>query len=143
MMINRQSNYFYLAAAMIIDANHRLLLVRKRNTHKFMLPGGKIEIGESAIDALIRELNEEISLQITAQDAVFIDAYEADAANEPDYKIQSQLFKITLKNPNTLHAQAEIEEMLWIEPNTLPDLPYAPLVLEHIFPLWKRVMQSA
>ncbi len=140
--MKRQHNYFYLAAAIIIDTNNRLLLVRKHNTQKFMLPGGKIEIGESAIDALLRELKEEISLQIAENDAVYINSYEADAANEPNYKIHSQVFKINLTESHTLSPQAEIDEVIWIEPNTIPELAYAPLVIEHIFPLWKQIIQS-
>lgn len=139
--MKRQHNYFYLAAAIIIDTNNRLLLVRKHNTQKFMLPGGKIEIGESAIDALLRELKEEISLQIAENDAVYINSYEADAANEPNYKIHSQVFKINLTESHTLSPQAEIDEVIWIEPNTIPELTYAPLVIEHIFPLWKQIIQ--
>ena len=36
--------------------NGRLLTVRKKNTHKFMLVGGKLEPGETAIEAASREV---------------------------------------------------------------------------------------
>ncbi|MET2827115.1 NUDIX hydrolase [Mesorhizobium shangrilense] len=53
-----------IAAAVIIDADGRLLLVRKRGTSAFMQPGGKIEPDELPINALVRELREELGLVI-------------------------------------------------------------------------------
>ena len=135
--MERKPNYFYLSAAMIIDGNDRLLLVRKRNTVKFMLPGGKIDQGESAIEALVRELQEEIDLNIQESDATFIQEYEAAAANEPDYRIQSQLFQVMLPANTVIEPQAEIEEIVWLAPNHIPALQFAPLVEEKILPLWQ------
>lgn len=135
--MERKPNYFYLSAAMIIDGNDRLLLVRKRNTVKFMLPGGKIDQGESAIEALIRELQEEIDLNIQENDAIFIQEYEAAAANEPDYRIQSQLFQVMLPADTIIEPQAEIEEIVWLAPDHIPALQFAPLVEEKILPLWQ------
>lgn len=140
--MERKPNYFYLSAAMIIDGNDRLLLVRKRNTVKFMLPGGKIDQGESAIEALIRELQEEIDLNITESDATFIQEYEAAAANEPDYRIQSQLFQVMLPANTIIEPQAEIEEIVWLAPNHIPALQFAPLVEEKILPLWQNFLDK-
>src|SRR5689334_9671189 len=44
-----------IAAAVICDADGRMLLVRKRGTNAFMQPGGKIDGDEDAISALSRE----------------------------------------------------------------------------------------
>lgn len=140
--MERKPNYFYLSAAMIIDGNDRLLLVRKRNTVKFMLPGGKIDQGETAIEALIRELQEEIDLKITENDASFIQEYEAAAANEPDYRIQSQLFQVMLPSNTIIEPQAEIEEIVWLEPDHIPALQFAPLVEEKILPLWQEFLDK-
>jgi DNA polymerase-3 subunit epsilon len=55
-----------VAAAIVMDPAGRTLLVRKRGTSKFMQPGGKIEESESAIEALARELQEEIGIDLDA-----------------------------------------------------------------------------
>ena len=51
-----------ISAACLLDDAGRLLLVRKRNTQAFMLPGGKAEPGEDAIAARTRELEEGLNL---------------------------------------------------------------------------------
>lgn len=56
----------HIAAACLFDEAGRLLLVRKCGTQMFMLPGGKRESGETPLQALIRELDEELHLQLPA-----------------------------------------------------------------------------
>ncbi|WP_448631776.1 NUDIX hydrolase [Cellulomonas soli] len=56
----------HVAAALIVDATGRYLLVRKRGTTAFMQAGGKIEPGESPHDALVREVAEELGVHVTA-----------------------------------------------------------------------------
>ena len=50
----------------IVDANH-LLLVRKRNSSFYILPGGKPEPGEDDIAALCREIDEELGCRIDVE----------------------------------------------------------------------------
>lgn len=47
-----------ISAAVIVDAEGRILVVRKRGTTAFMQPGGKIDPGETALAAVRRELVE-------------------------------------------------------------------------------------
>ncbi|MFI0258712.1 NUDIX domain-containing protein [Streptomyces sp. NPDC017056] len=48
--------------------NGRLLSVRTRGNDTFYLPGGKYEPGETAPEALSRELSEELGLTVPADD---------------------------------------------------------------------------
>lgn len=55
-----------ISAACLFDDQGNLLLVRKRGTQAFMLPGGKREPGETPLAALQRELLEELRLPMGA-----------------------------------------------------------------------------
>ena len=51
------------AKALVMTPRGRVLILRKTNG-LFDLPGGKLEIGEGALDALTREVDEETGLQV-------------------------------------------------------------------------------
>jgi len=121
-----------IAAACLIDADNRLLLVRKRNTRAFMLPGGKREPGESAHEALRRELQEELELSLPADTLSPLGSFRAAAANEPDTWVEAQVFVARLEQP--VAPAAELEELAWLAPGQpLPD-SLAPLLREQVLP---------
>jgi ADP-ribose pyrophosphatase YjhB (NUDIX family) len=51
-------------AAIIRDADGRLLLQRRSDNGLWGLPGGSVEIGESVRDAILREVREETGLAV-------------------------------------------------------------------------------
>lgn len=53
-----------LAGCVILDAQRNILLLRRIKTGWYELPGGKIDEGESADAAAIRELKEEICCDV-------------------------------------------------------------------------------
>ncbi|MDH1109875.1 NUDIX domain-containing protein [Pseudomonas otitidis] len=121
-----------IAAACLIDTDNRLLLVRKRNTRAFMLPGGKREPGESAHEALRRELQEELELSLPAEALSPLGSFRAAAANEPDTWVEAQVFVARLEQP--VAPAAELEELAWLAPGQpLPDT-LAPLLREQVLP---------
>jgi 8-oxo-dGTP diphosphatase len=57
------------------DERDRLLLVRRRDTGTWELPGGRVDVGESAVDAAVRETTEEsgVRVQIVGLVGLFTD----------------------------------------------------------------------
>ncbi|NJO35671.1 MAG: NUDIX domain-containing protein [Rhodospirillales bacterium] len=122
-----------IAAALIDDDAGRLLLVRKAGTQWFMQAGGKIEEGESPVSALRRELNEEIGLAISDDEARHLGTFLAPAANEPNHIVEAEVFYIRVSHNPIIRS--EIEEAVWVSRSHAVSMPLAPLTRDHIVPL--------
>lgn len=121
-----------VAAALIVDEQGRILLVRKRGTDVFMQPGGKYEPGETAAQTLSRELDEELGVVIAPDQLEPLGDFVADAANEAGARLEAAVLRATLTGP--VAARAEIDELRWVHPDEFGALPIAPLVTAHMVP---------
>ena len=119
-----------IVAGVIRDAGGHVLTVRKRGTTAFMLPGGKRDLGESDIAALSRELGEEIGCDLISAD--HLGTFDAPAANEPDTRVYGAIYLAVVAGDPI--AKAEIEELLWIDPKSLPSVRFAPLLKRRVLP---------
>ncbi|WP_277962353.1 NUDIX hydrolase [Pseudomonas sp. RIT-To-2] len=128
------SRIIHIAAALLIGPDGKTLLVRKRNTQAFMQPGGKIEPGEQPVNALARELHEELGVRIDTAAAVYLGAFSAPAANEPGFEVRCELFRVQVEG--AVEAAAEIEEAVWVDRHSHAHLELAPLTRDHILPLY-------
>jgi 8-oxo-dGTP diphosphatase len=126
-------NIISLVAALIRDANGRVLLVRKRGTSAFMQPGGKRDAGENDIAALTREIGEELGCRVTAESARALGVFDADAANEPGFRVRAAVYAVDVEG--AVKPRAEIDEITWVDPRARPDLPLAPLTRDYVLPL--------
>ncbi|WP_028695327.1 NUDIX hydrolase [Pseudomonas cremoricolorata] len=129
------SNIIRIAAALLVDPQGRTLLVRKRGTQAFMQPGGKIDSGETAPQALARELFEELGVRIEPQAAQHLGSFSAPAANEPGCQVHAELFQVL--TDQAVAPAAEIEQVLWLTAEQTPDVVLAPLTAEQILPLYR------
>lgn len=125
-----------IAAAVIRDDSGRLLLVRKRGTSTFMQAGGKIEPGEAPAAALARELHEELGIVFDPADAAHLGSFSAPAANEPDARVEAELFELTIAGEPI--PAAEIEEMIWLSPELARGMDLAPLTADIVLPRYGR-----
>lgn len=130
----------HIAAAIMKDGKGRLLLVRKRGTAYFMQPGGKIEPGESAQSALIRELKEELNLELSPEELTLLGEFTDIAANERGHLLHACMFS-TERCIQEVRPAAEIEEILWLSPSDISSKQLAPLTANKIVPyIWPSSM---
>ena len=53
----------------------KLLMVRKAGTSYWAIPGGRIEAGETALDALKREVREELAVELSDDGLTLVGEY--------------------------------------------------------------------
>ncbi|MEJ7648065.1 MAG: TIGR00730 family Rossman fold protein [Nakamurella sp.] len=121
-----------VSAVVVRDPQGQVLTVRKRGTARFMLPGGKPEPGESALDAAVREFGEELGVRIESSRLTLWGTYLTAAANETSTRLVATVYEhptVELSGP-----AAEIAELRWLDP-TAPDSGHlAPLLTDVVFP---------
>lgn len=124
-----------------------LLAVRKRGTGSYMQVGGKLEPGESPLQAAIREVEEELGVRLAPEDLSPVGDFEAAAANEPGTIVRSTVFRTRRQLPEPLEVLAELADHCWVPlaPEGLAESGstrsesrtgrrLAPLMVEHIMP---------
>ncbi|MFB9166636.1 NUDIX hydrolase [Arthrobacter psychrochitiniphilus] len=129
-------NVLKVSAVCVYDLSGRLLTVRKQGTTKFMHPGGKPERGETAAEAGVRELSEEVGLHLAAVDLELIGVWTGTAANEANTDIEATVFTAPGRwDADAVIPAAEIAELRWMHLEAAADFDdLAPLLTEYVLP---------
>ena len=126
---------FVVAAVVLRDDDGRILVVRKEGTSRFMLPGGKIEPGETPDAAAIREAREELGVDLDRDLLTFVGEWTAPAANESGRTVHGHIYE----HPwiPGVAAHNEIAEAQWVPVADLGDREdIAPLLQTRVLPLY-------
>ena len=91
----------------------RLLGARSRNKDIYYIPGGKREKGESDREALIREIQEELSIDLQPETIAYAGSFQAQA-HEKAEGVQVKLSCYFAEFTGEIRANAEIEEVIWL-----------------------------
>lgn len=99
----------------------KILSTRSKGKDAWYLPGGKRENGESDKEALIREINEELSVNLIPETIKYLNTFKAQAHGQPE-GVFVQVTCYTADYEGDLKVAAEIEEMDWLVSNIDPKL---------------------
>ena len=127
--MTRKPTVMQVVAAAIVDGRGRWLLQRrpigKRHGGLWEFPGGKVEPGEKPLEALIREVNEELT--ITPLGCCDRPVARAEApAGEGEPAIVITLYKIATWNGSPTPEQGA--ELGWFTSGAIDGLALPPLV---------------
>lgn len=133
----RRPGEIRVSAVVLTDVAGRVLMVRKRGTDSFLNPGGKPEPGETPEQCAVRELREELGLELDPEELLPLGRHRAAAANETDTVVLADVFRAPDPLARLPVPRSEIEEARFVDPAS-PEPGWAPLFTERILPLLNR-----
>lgn len=101
----------------VLIKNRCFLVTRAYGKDVFVAPGGKLESGETAIAALIREMMEEVKVKISSTNLELIGTFRASAAGNESKMLEMDVFIIRHSEGEPLPS-SEIEEIRWVNTQT-------------------------
>ena len=107
--------------------NGKVLLLKRKNTGfgdgEYSVPAGHVEPGESVVEAITREVNEEVGVRLSSD--LFEPGHVMDRIEE-DERIDLFFVVERWKGVVTNAEPEKCAEVLWVRPNRLPDntIPY-------------------
>jgi 8-oxo-dGTP diphosphatase len=114
-----------VVAVALVDPDGRVLIARrpdgKTMAGLWEFPGGKVEAGERPEAALIRELKEELSIDVT--EACLAPLTFASHTYE-DFHLLMPLY--VCRRWNGIAASVEGQELQWVKPLKMKDYPMPP-----------------
>lgn len=121
-----------VSAVVFRDEQGDVLTVRKSGTRMFMFPGGKLESGECATDAAVREVREELGIHVRATDLSLVGTFTSNAANEPGHTVTATVYEHAYVPVDA--PAGEIAELRWTDPSAKRAADLAPLLADLVFP---------
>ena len=115
---------FVVAAALTNQAGEILLQKRpegRQMTGLWEFPGGKVDAGESPESALVRELKEELGIEVDAQNLTPL-TFASEPLGDRNLLLLLYRCEVWSGEPQALDAP----ELRWLQPSEMKDLPMPP-----------------
>tara|TARA_A200000159_G_C7304663_1_gene331783 strand:+ start:688 stop:1104 length:417 start_codon:yes stop_codon:yes gene_type:complete len=114
----------YASLIILFNEEGRVLLLRRSQQVDsypglYGFPGGKIEEGETSVDAAVRELYEEASLKIRPADLVYVFTMNKEESKDI-------IFYIATKWRGSPKVDWESDSFIWADPSSMSELDMVP-----------------
>jgi 8-oxo-dGTP diphosphatase len=123
------------AALLILNEDQTKFLVTRtedKDVHHWLLPGGRIEVGETVVVALVREIKEELDCEVDKDSLEYVGTYEAPAAGRPGQTVNIQLYSGRFKGKPT--PSSEVKEIGWLSKGDINDKSVSEMIRDHVVP---------
>jgi 8-oxo-dGTP pyrophosphatase MutT (NUDIX family) len=131
-----EQTYDIHKAAGIIIVDRKVIATRTVGQDIYIQPGGKLDPGESELDALHRELLEELGITFADEDTEKIDDFYADAAGKPGKRLKLAAYLIT-RYQGDMAPASEIEEIRAFGSHLPDDVQIGSIFVTEIIPYLK------
>ncbi len=109
--------------------DEKLLVVFKPKIGLYITPGGKIELHETEIECLEREIQEEIGCSVG--NLVYFGTFNGTA---PEGFLHQKCYFGNLEGKIALNPSDTINGYSWISRNSIDNMPLGPMLREQIIP---------
>jgi ADP-ribose pyrophosphatase YjhB (NUDIX family) len=116
------------------DDGH-ILMIRRTDNDNWALPGGAIDLGESLTDAAVRETKEEsgIDTEITGLVGIYTNPrHVIEYTSDGEVRQEFSIVLTARPTGGTPTPSDESSQVIWIAPDTVPDLPMHPSMRQRI-----------
>jgi ADP-ribose pyrophosphatase YjhB (NUDIX family) len=113
--------------AIITDGQNRVLLEHRRDFDIWSLPGGSMELGETVLEALAREVQEETGLIVEDAQLMGLNTgprYDVTYPNGDEVQNFSAVFHVSRWSGTLTYDEAESHGVRWWPMDNLPPLPH-------------------
>lgn len=113
-----------VVAGVLFEEGRVLLTQRKKGAHLeglWELPGGKIDVDEDPRDALVRELREELGIEVEVGAPIEITSFRY-----PEKRVLLLFFEVTRKPGSPEPAPLDVADLMWATRADLDRLQFPP-----------------
>ena len=116
---------------LVEETEDQILLVQVRHREKYYFPGGKIDEGETLLEAIQREIEEELQLHFSQEDFTYIGKVIGEAYPQPNTLTELNGFKVNQRiNWNDVQIDNEVTDIRWFNKSNTQYI--APAVIKWI-----------
>lgn len=101
-------------------------------TKEYILPGGKIETGETEVACLEREIQEELNSKVAVDSLEFVGEYSGIASGYADRDVNIRLYKGKISGAPS--PSTEIQAFFWIGKEDIENPNVSPILKTQVIP---------
>lgn len=123
----QKGEYYLITLAVIMNSKKQILIAKrseskKREPLKWELSGGGVRAGENSLQAILRELTEEVGLKFSVDEAILLKELKKEKENGAGNFKDFWLFKTDIKAEDVTFPDNEATEAKWVTINELLEM---------------------
>lgn len=121
----RPNSLVVATSAVVVDDAGRILLQRRVDSGNWAMPGGAMEIDESLVDSVVREVKEETGLdvEVTGLLGTYTDPRHIIAYTDGEVRRQFNICYTARVVGGTVRGSTESTDVRFVDPRELDSLP--------------------
>ncbi|WP_405054550.1 NUDIX hydrolase [Streptococcus handemini] len=143
----KDEQIFGVRATALIMREQKLFLSYRENTQKYYTIGGAIKVGESTEDAVIREVKEELGIDVVVKQLAFIVENKFTVIDKKEtihyHNIEFHYIVEPVEEvPGNMVEEGDTSPCYWIDVDNLVNIDVVPAFLKTHLPNWSGTIEQ-